>query len=157
MNRTTRPNLLNGKPKISPTTKTKWRKASARRWASAEAEAEAIIDQISLESGSSDDEDILQTQNRTQQKLLPLSENGKSRTNDCQSVDLSPNCGVTALPGPVEQNADEACQNNSEKPSRSPSQTMFLCDICLKPYSCASFVLHRSASCPTYPAAAARQ
>ena len=115
MNRTLRPNLVNGKTKLSPTTKTKWRKASARRWASAEAEAEAIIDQISLESGSSSDDDALQKQDRSQQKISTHMLNKDSCTHYGTQL-LSP----TTLEPCVEET-----NQNSETPSRFPSQTKF--------------------------------
>jgi hypothetical protein len=122
MNRTVRPNLPNGKTKLSPTTKTKWRKATARRWASAEAEAEAIIDQISLESGSSSDDDKLRTPDRSPKKISTLDINESSPTN------LYQRCGVrsthdklVAHPSPktLEPFAEEtSCQQSSEALSR---------------------------------------
>ena len=50
-----RPKLYSG-AEMPSTVNAQWQRASARRWASAEAEAESIISQISLDSESGDDE-----------------------------------------------------------------------------------------------------
>jgi hypothetical protein len=75
-----RPSPPHGQAKLSSAKKAKWRKASARRWASAEAEADAIINQISLESESSDEE--RKCTNRRLQMFSINSETGQGLQND---------------------------------------------------------------------------